>query len=249
MVFSHFFLFVALGFSLAAPLGPVNIEMIKVGLSKQNGWILSFVTGLGATSCDFIIATTLLFIASSLFFSILEITLLLFFLFLANSLLLFYIGYRSLMQPHPSLEEITTTSPGENTLNLEKKSFGKGLIKQYGIGFIFVLTSPWSYLWWLSFGSVILSAPVDFSNPVIKLLVISMFIVGVLSWCAILALLLLVSSNLISKRFHKTISILSATFIFVFAANVLLDAIWIIFYNAPLKLLQTIVSQIFGYFF
>ena len=59
-----------LGFSLAAPLGPVNTEMIKqITKSSFNikvAWFSSILTGIGAMTCDFIIALVALTVGGEL---------------------------------------------------------------------------------------------------------------------------------------------------------------------------------------
>ena len=52
-----------LGFSLAAPLGPVNMEMIKQVLRSKFGYILGIFTGLGALTGDFLVASFVLFLS------------------------------------------------------------------------------------------------------------------------------------------------------------------------------------------
>lgn len=68
--FSDFLFLAVLGFTLALPLGPVNMEMIKQGVAKKRGWILGILTGIGAMTGDFIVSMSVLFVGSEVLSSI-----------------------------------------------------------------------------------------------------------------------------------------------------------------------------------
>ena len=88
------FLFV-LGLSLALPLGPVNIEIIKQALFEKDhkiGFLLAFTTGLGAMSGDFLIAFSVLTLGSHLLTGIINNYAVKTILFGFNVCLLSYLG-------------------------------------------------------------------------------------------------------------------------------------------------------------
>jgi threonine/homoserine/homoserine lactone efflux protein len=81
---------ILLGLSLAAPFGPVNVEIVKRGLNS--GFKQAFVTGLGAMTAD----TTYLTIIFFGLVSFLKMPLLKIFFALAGSLILIYLGVTSI---------------------------------------------------------------------------------------------------------------------------------------------------------
>ena len=93
---SNLLFLASLGFSLALPLGPVNMEMIKQGIVKRKGWILGMITGIGAMTGDFIVSMSVLFVGSEVLTSLLENKMLSAALFFGNAGLLGYIGFNAL---------------------------------------------------------------------------------------------------------------------------------------------------------
>ena len=85
-----------MGFTLAAPMGPVNAEMIKRALSSTSGWKLGAITGIGAMTGDFVIAMTVLYVGGVRLSEFLDVDLIKLLLFLVNALILGFIGISAL---------------------------------------------------------------------------------------------------------------------------------------------------------
>ncbi len=228
-----------LGFSLAAPLGPVNIEMMKKTLSNKKGWLLGIITGFGATSADFIIAMSVLFIGSEGLSFILKNSTVKVILFVFNALILVYIGIGALKTGAPKNENNNVDRDIDNVNNEVEKSgkdkvintnikINNAIIKQYTIGFAIVTTSPWSYLWWASFGPYILGSGVPLSTLEDRFAVTIFFIAGILTWVLLFNIALSISHRFASPKILNIISRFSAILILYFALKILYDAIIII---------------------
>ncbi|PWI47338.1 hypothetical protein CEE45_12140 [Candidatus Heimdallarchaeota archaeon B3_Heim] len=173
-----------LGVTLAAPLGPINLELIKNGLNtsitRKAAWFSTIILGVGAMTGDFIIALSALSIGGEVletFFSNQWIKLL---LFAINLIILSYLGVSTLFKaPIDYSNSFNSNFQSEETLKQVKST---QLLKKYFTGLSIVVTSPWSYLWWTSAGTIILFS--DFSLPDLfsRLIVVAMFISGVFLW-------------------------------------------------------------------
>lgn len=217
----------ALGFSLAAPLGPVNMEMIKQGVKHKgrSGTLRGFITGIGAMSGDFTIAMTVLFIGASILKSLLEINEITITLFLGNTFILLYIGFSAFST------KIDTQINPENLNTSEDVKVDDALSplhKQYFTGLIIVITSPWSYLWWASFGPVVLNMDIPLDTLLDRFITTIMFLSGIFTWLIVLAIALNISSKFASNRIQNYITKGSALIIIYFG--------FLIFYQA-LKLI------------
>lgn len=229
------FLFLAvLGFSLALPLGPVNMEMIKQGVAHKKGWILGMLTGIGAMTGDFIISMSVLFIGSEVLSSILEIKILAATLFFGNAAFLGYIGFSALKSSADTsnLVDNDLNDPTSGNITLST------VTKQFSFGFIIVVTSPWSYLWWASFGPVILESDIAIDTFADRFAVTLMFLVGILVWIFLINIALLISHEVASENMLNNITKVSAIVILLFATSILVDAFAILFYDEPIGLIN-----------
>lgn len=205
-----------MGFTLAAPMGPVNAEMIKRALSSTSGWKLGAITGIGAMSGDFIIAMSVLFVGGVLLSTLLEITIIKLILFLANAFILGFIGVSALR-----------SKVEEDNLELGDSKNNHGLVKQFMYGLLIVMTSPWSYLWWVSFGPVILESGIPLLTTIDRLQVTIIFLAGIFAWVVLFNLALKVSHSFASPRVLNWITKGSAILILIFALKILGDALCI----------------------
>jgi len=226
--FDDILFLMGLGFSLAAPIGPVNMEMIKRALQSKWGWLLGVVTGIGAMTGDFIIASVVLFVGDEYLRSLVETQIIYIILILFNIYILSYIGISALRS---DIEEIKTDNSNENmpedqeliepTLSMQTK----GLVRQYATGFVIVVTSPWSYFWWTSFGGYIINSGLPLDSITERLIVTIFFLSGILAWVLLLGLLLGISQRVASKRVLTIITKGSALIILGFAVKILYDAL------------------------
>lgn len=187
----------SLGLTLAAPLGPVNVEIIKHALNKtishKYAWIAAFLTGIGAMSGDFIVATTALAVGGEILTNVFSNPAVKLCLFSVNILILGYLGLSTLLRDN---ESQLNNSGNSNSLhqNSEMGVSKKFFLKRYFTGLSLVFSSPWTYLWWISAGSIILfsdlgNAP-DFYS---RIAIVIMFLSGILLWnlffCTLLSII------------------------------------------------------------
>ncbi len=218
-----------LGFSLAAPLGPINMEMIKQALSRNKGWILSIMIGVGAMTGDFIIAFTSMTLGEEFLKNIIGNSLIKLFLFLFNSLILSYIGISGLKTKISENDSEIKITKKDIESNTRQDQFLMKLIPaQYGKGFLIVVTSPWSYLWWLSFGSYLLSSGIELKTVSQRILATILFLTGIFTWVILFSGTLGISQKAASPKVLNIITKTSAGIILLFAIKIAYDAIKII---------------------
>ena len=218
------FLFL-LGLSLAVPLGPVNVEIIKQATfekSHKKGFLLAIFTGLGASSGDFIIAFTVLTLGATLLTAIINDYAIKTILFAFNVLLLGFLGITTLKKPVLDTEELLHDE------NPEKKSneFLLRISKRFITGLAIVVSSPWSYLWWASFGSYILFGNTFNSFDVVsRLFIILCFLTGIWFWVISFSTLLTLSKKFANDKFLTIIKNISALILLVYAVTFAFDTL------------------------
>ena len=217
------FLFI-LGLSLALPLGPVNVEIIKQALFEKKhtiGFFLAFFTGLGAMSGDFIISFSILTLGSKLLTSIINDYAIRTILFGFNVLLLGYLGISTLRKnfTEEELDEI------ENKDHLSSLNLGSRIRKRLATGFAIVVSSPWSYLWWASFGSYIIFGDFNSFDLIPRMIIIMCFLSGIFFWVVSFSGLLTVSKKFANKSFLNVITKLSALILLIYALNFSIDTL------------------------
>jgi threonine/homoserine/homoserine lactone efflux protein len=179
---------ILLGFTLSAPIGPVNLEAIKNGL--KHGFWPAFFIGLGAISADF-------FYMCSVYFGLGT--------FLMNALIqkvilalgagiLIYLGLVSLKETAPR-KTIQTVA-------LSKKQY-------YFKGLIIAISSPMTIVWWVGVFGAVLSTSLQKNQtmPFLNSLGISL---GCLIWVISLAATAQLAQHLFNDtRYYRMISIIA----------------------------------------
>lgn len=218
------FLFL-LGLSLAVPLGPVNVEIIKQATfekSHRKGFFLAIFTGIGASTGDFIIAFTVLTIGAALLTSIINDYAIKTILFAFNVLLLGFLGITTIRKPVMDTEEIINEEHTENNSN----EFLMRVSKRYVTGLAIVVSSPWSYLWWASFGSYIIFGSAFNSFDVLsRLIIILCFLTGIWFWVFSFSSLLTLSKKFANDKFLTIIKNISALILLVYAVTFAFDTL------------------------
>lgn len=215
-----------LGFSLAVPLGPVNAEMIKQVLSKSSGekiaWLAAILTGIGAMTGDFLVAFTFLSIGGEILIDFFANPFIRFSLFSINILILGFLGVSALFSKPSSMEniEIETNPDKDYSQNKYRK-----LIRQLITGFSLVITSPWSYAWWVGAGTLILFS--DFNTPdlISRLIIVMMFLSGIFVWVILFPTLLSGVGRLPDPRIFQVITKGTAIILFIFAGIMAIEAL------------------------
>ncbi|MFX0123686.1 MAG: LysE family translocator [Candidatus Hodarchaeota archaeon] len=224
----NIWIFVAfLGFTLAAPLGPINAEVIKQALNKavseKLAWGLAILTGIGAMTGDFVVAFSALTIGGEIMTDIFANPVIKFFLFAVNIIILGFLGVSAL---------IAKQIPLEGQLNSQNESLRSNylrLARQYITGFSIVVTSPWSYLWWVSMGTLILFSDFNVPDPLSRLGIIIMFLTGVLIWQLFFTTVLAVIGRLPNPKLFVWVQRGTAIILLGFAALMVNEAIQSLF--------------------
>ncbi len=217
----------ALGVTLAAPLGPINLELIKnalnTSISRKAAWLSALLLGLGAMSGDFLVALTALTLGGEVlnaFFSNLWIK---FLLFALNLVILGYLGLSTLFKK--SIEYQNSTNPSSyngEAFKQVKKTF---LLKKYFTGLSIVVTSPWSYLWWTSAGTIILFSDFSFPDLFSRLIIVIMFLTGIFLWMFTFSTTLTVIGKSPNPKIFAILTKGSALILLVFALIIFRDMI------------------------
>ncbi len=213
----------SLGVTLAAPLGPINLELIKnaldTSITRKAAWISALLIGIGAMTGDFIVALSALTVGGEVlesFFSNLWVKFLLFGL---NLIILGYLGISTLLKtPIESSNSFNPKLHDDKSLNHVKSI---SLLKKYFTGLSIVVTSPWSYLWWTSVGTIILFS--DFSLPDLnsRLIIVIMFLSGIFAWMIAFSSTLTIIGKSPNPKFFSRIT-KGTAFILLFFALIIL---------------------------
>jgi threonine/homoserine/homoserine lactone efflux protein len=187
---------IILGLSLAAPIGPVNIEIIKSGL--MTGFSPAFFIGLGAMTADALYLTLTYFGLSHLFmFPIAKLA-----IGIIGAAILFYLGAMSIW---------------EAFRKFELKASNKSRKHAYLMGFSIAVSSPMTIVWWVGvFGSVLATA----SRP-LTLLSCYSIILGAGLWVFSLSAVLQFGKKYVNEKSLRVISVLAGLMLMYFAAFML----------------------------
>ena len=193
---------ILLGITLAAPIGPVSIEMIKRGLSK--GFWGAFVVRAGGAMGNTLCLIGAYFGASLLVNSETKIGL----ASLAGALVLIYLGAKSLLdkRTHHFHSHIN-----QNTSEAPVYQLSDGLLT----GFILSIANPIGIIFWLS----IFAASIDKSGETkawVGLLQNFAVIGGVLIWGLVLSSILEVGKRFFNQKWIKVITTVAGAMLIYF---------------------------------
>src|SRR3954468_10899369 len=160
--FSILFSYILLGFTLAAPIGPVNSARLDKGI--KNGFWHAWIVGAGSMIADgFFMLMVYLGMVHFLDVPIIQI-----FLWLFGGFILIYSGVEGLV----NMKSITLAD-----------SRGKdSLFKCFVTGFIMSITSPLSVLFWLGIYGSILAKTAQINGTGMLLVYSSMIFLGLTLW-------------------------------------------------------------------
>lgn len=223
-IFSTWLFLFILGLSLALPLGPVNVEIIKQALFEKKhllGFFLALSTGLGAMCGDFTISFSVLTLGSKLLTSIINDYAIRTILFTFNVLLLGYLGISTLRKKFSDTEIHVDQELALMPNNTLMYRIGKRLIT----GFAIVVSSPWSYLWWASFGTYIIFGDFNSFDLYSRLVVIFFFLSGIFFWVISFSSLLTLSKKFAKSSFLNIITKASAIILLIYATDFAINAV------------------------
>ncbi len=194
-----------IGVALAAPIGPINVEIISRGIRYgfRNGWCV----GLGALTADTIYATI---IVSGLT-PIADRAALRVPLFLAGAAMLGWVGINSLRSAITPSVQVELAVPRGN--------------RSYLAGFLIALLSPMGIVYWLSVGAALVAEAVERVGQIgTPVLVIGVFL-GLLTWVTTLSMIAQVSRRFVTGQGMRWITGTSGVIISGFAIWFLIQGI------------------------
>jgi threonine/homoserine/homoserine lactone efflux protein len=229
---------ILLGLTLAAPIGPVNLEIIKRGLNS--GFRQAFLTGTGAMCAD---ATylTLIFFGLTAF---LNIALMKIILGVAGSFILIYLGWISAKEffhkaastenKHPQLfipnriQRITRRQSGgdeayftyveeaDDEANKVSQRRRFGIESSFITGYALAISSPMTIVWWTAVFGALLASQTGMETNLSAFLSCLSILLGCFIWVLFLAIALHWGKKIINERIVDFISLTAGTFLIVF---------------------------------
>lgn len=155
---------IVLGISLAAPVGPINIEMLKRGIER--GFWHAWIVGIGGMTADILFMLLIYFGLSSVFMY----TYVQAFMYCAGFFLLFYLGFQSVKQ-------------GISHSNMEYKQEEIGGLKQsFMAGFLIAISNPLNLIFWFGIYGSTLSSLLTKVTKQEAFLYSLCIIVGIILW-------------------------------------------------------------------
>lgn len=194
-----------IGVALAAPIGPINIEIVTRGIRDgfRNGWYV----GLGALTADTIYAT----IVVSGLTPIADRPALRVPLFLAGAVMLAWIGVNSLRTAVRNAPEVTMATPQGR--------------RSFLTGFLIALLNPMGIVYWLSVGAALVAEAVERAGQVgAPALVLGVFL-GLLAWVTTLSVVAQVSRRFVTGTGMRWITGISGVVILGFAVWFLIQGL------------------------
>lgn len=186
-----------IGVALAAPIGPVNIEIIARGLRHgfRNGWYV----GLGALSADTIYAGI---IVSGLT-PVADRPAIRVPLFLAGAAMLAWVGYSSLRKAMKPVSEVQAEAP-------------KGH-RSFATGFLIAVLSPMGIVYWLSVGAALVAEAVARVGKIGAPVLVCGVFLGLLVWVTSLSVVAQASRRFVTGNGMRWITAGSGVIILGFA--------------------------------
>ena len=181
--------YIILGFTLAAPIGPVNSARLDKGI--KNGFWHAWVVGAGAMIADGVFMM-LVYLGMVQFLGIPIVQI---FLWLFGGFILIYSGIESIKNA--------------NTITLNYSRNKEPLLKCFLTGFIMSITSPLSILFWLGIYGSVLAKTAQTNGTESLLIYSSMIFLGLTFWDIFVAALTSGFRKLLNMKSLIAISIIS----------------------------------------
>ncbi|WP_223701647.1 LysE family translocator [Sutcliffiella deserti] len=186
------FHFIVLGISLAAPIGPINLEIIKRGISS--GFYAAWLVGLGGMSAD-ILFLLIIMMGMAPYLQIESVQI---FMYGLGSLMLFYLGIQTILSSIKSKRILDLGKP------IQKSSFF--------VGFGIAAFNPINFVFWFGiFGSSFQSLLTK--GWLITLVGVISLILGIFLWNLNVAFTVHFARAFIKERVLKVVNIGAGIFL------------------------------------
>jgi threonine/homoserine/homoserine lactone efflux protein len=177
---------ILLGISLAAPIGPVNIEVIKRGL--KYGFWPAFLLSLGAATAD----STYLIVIYFGFYNLLDIPIVKTIIWFFGTIVLLYLGYLNIKEHFDKFEF--------------QNADLKGSKNAFIAGYLITISNPMTIVWWLGIFGAVMGSSIQNASKTVALLNSMTIIIGVVLWFFTLSLLLHWGKRFVNEKMMKYIS-------------------------------------------
>jgi threonine/homoserine/homoserine lactone efflux protein len=174
------------GVVLAAPIGPINVEIIRRGLlqGSRAGWLV----GLGALTADTIFATLIV----SGITQVADRPALRVPLYAAGALMLIYIGWMSIRRAQGGPIALREAATGHS--------------RAYLTGFLMAALNPMGIVYWLSVGSALVAEAVAKVGRGGSPVLVGGVFVGIFCWVTALALMVHFGRRFVNERVMRWIT-------------------------------------------
>jgi len=190
---------IILGISLAAPLGPATIAIIRSGL--KYGFLSAWVTALGVVSAD----TTYVLLVYLGLSSLVIIPMVKAVIWSFGAFALFYLGYQSIK------DAFQTMDLNRATTEIERNPFL--------VGYAVNISSPIAIVWWLGvFGSILASSTQNVSST-IALLYSLTIVVGIMLWHTFLSVLTHWGNKFFKEKVIRYVSVIGGLILIGFGVR------------------------------
>lgn len=188
---------ILLGLTLAAPIGPVNVEIIKRGL--KDGFRHAFLTGAGAMCAD---ATylTLIFFGLTAFLNNVFMT---YFLGIAGSFILIYLGAMSVRDYFRKATSMDIR---------QRRIFKYAFIA----GFALAISSPMTIVWWTGVFGALMASQESIKTNFSAFLSCLSILLGCFLWVFFLAAALHWGKKIINEQMTRMVSLIAGLFLIGF---------------------------------
>lgn len=157
---------IILGISLAAPIGPVNVEVIRRGL--RHGFLSALLLSLGAATAD----TTYLLLIYFGLSNFINIPLIKTSIWVFGAIVLLYLGCLSVKEYFDKIYfQKTNPKAGRNS---------------FIAGYLITISNPMTIVWWLGVFGAIIGSSIQMVSKTAALLSSLTIIIGVILWFFIL---------------------------------------------------------------
>lgn len=193
-----------LGTSLAAPLGPAGVAVIRNGL--QQGFLAGFLTGLGVTGADTMYLLVVYFGLSSF----LEGAALRALFLAVGAVVLLYLGVQSIRQAGVRIEaDPAATETVRHPLL---------------VGYLVNISNPLAAVWWLGIFGALLGSLAGSGSRVTALVSSTGILAGIFAWHSFMAFLTRWGRRVLSRKVSRFVSIAAGIALVLFGLRFLYSA-------------------------
>lgn len=197
---------IIVGLSLAAPIGPINVEIVRRGL--RSGFLSGWLVGAGALTADMLYCLLAIAGIAPLVQHVVVRTI----LWVAGGCFLAYLAYGSLRL----------------VINRQRLVPGAGQAierRSYPTGFLMALFNPMGIVFWASIGGGLVASAVEQTDALGTMSIISGVFVGIGLWVTVLSILVQGGRRYVSDGVFRLVNLAGAILLFGFAAWFFVEAV------------------------